>query len=440
MGLPRQNFQPNLKADIFAGLLILVWLNIFPARHYFNVIFQSLGLFTFITKTSVLIGVFWLITVSAPNLFNNFRFLPLSHKIFFSSSILFYIFYSATADNLSIISIFLFFNVRYLILFASPYISVSRFQLAVRVLTILVGGEFAFSFFAFNNHLIGLSDIWWFDIADYYKYRAAFNPDVLSSTGDFRHVNLVLRLDGFSGYIHISAGIMSVLTAYSWGMSESGRLSDKLWFVFCLFAVVITTSTSSILAVLLTFLTVTIIKNLGKSSLKMVFTIITISSLFLIIFYFTIGDFLFVRLQENLGNQTYIEAFLPNISGPVDLIRFLMGFNYLDDYNRESDLIRVLFTFGVIPTSFFFLSNLYMAFKVLKKKNFSPDDIWIRAVAAGVICGMFAFLHNTLSWNYGSLFFAFCGLLLNHHLETLNQSGSALLERQKNAGISTALS
>jgi hypothetical protein len=400
----------------YRALFIGLWFYIFPGRMFFHFIISDLEVGRAYYQYITIFTLFLLICVGLNRSIKMLSFLRQRDYAILLFGGIFTFYNLIQADIPGVTATVTFFVLPYLMINITD-IPRSIIHKTFVFMALLVAVEVIGEFIIFNNHLIGLGSFWSNSRIEYNEFNSRFFPfrDVRSTMASGGYM---LRLDGIFGHIFITGGYLAVASAYLFELSRKRKGLIRLYFIICFLGVMCTTSTTAILS-LFTAIIFSVFFDVEIPFRKKFITIIIFVLLMTGVLSSPLGSIILSRLLFNLQQPEYLNAFLPFLENKSLFIHLVFGFDrWTGGYAHESDLIRSLLVFGLIPTFTMLIACFFTIFKSFRKFKPNSKEIWYRAISLGALAGFFGMIHKaiTIGWPVGSVIFCFVGILFRRDL------------------------
>ena len=411
--------HPNKTQLINGGtvriLILTVWLVIFVGRLIFHAAFYELHITDWVYKTTTVFALLLVFLGAYHRFYQKMINAPLIDQSIIIIGCFFIILSALRFDFRTAQIALLFFIIPY---FLASLINCSP-QLIEKIfisVAIIVACEIIIEFFLFNNHLIGLGDCWFLDEDAYLALRQRYNPQT-DHISFFRAFDLPNRLDGIFGYLHTTGAYLAVASTYAFTRAKNSKRG--LWiflFALFLFGTFASTSSTPIASLIISIFVFFLIDVRISWTKKIIFLFIFLGLCFLFLTS-SLGNFIYDRVARNTTNAAYIGRLFPNVNGLLQFLFFLVGFHPTgsDLYSPESDICRLIASFGIIPVSLVFIRFLKKTWWIFRGQHYGGYSQQYKAASLSVMTGFGCLVHTsaTLGWGVGSVVFLFLGLIIN---------------------------
>lgn len=390
-------------------LFVTFWIAIFVFRFLFNALFSELEIALYLFKFTTLTALSLLVVVSYKRVIISWKILEQKDQAILLFGIFFMGVNFLRFDAMAVQTAFLFFIMPYLL--SVVFTCSSKFVFRLYMITALIPAiEIIGQFVVFNNHILGMGDLWYLDDNAYLRYRSLYTP-LNEAIASFRDYGSLIRVDGIFGYNHTTGAYLAVSAAFFF---EYAKTKKWVWipFLIMFIGVCSSTSTTALVALSLAIVSSLVVDKrvaLNKR-LFLIFLIVGIGAAFILS---PIGSYVYDRFVSSSSNSDYVHAFIPDFGGGLDIVSFLIGMSRTGSHSMESDVVRLISSYGVIPVFLVFWAFLKRYFYI-KRQYTGPDHTFLRASCTAGATGFVCLLHTSasLGWGVGSAAFFFVGVLI----------------------------
>ena len=299
------------------------------------------------------------------------------------------------------------------------------------VLGVIVSIEYFLEILAMNSHMVGLEHLWYVSDKEFLEYGQRFNP-LKQSFVSHRYQNFFFRGDGFFGHYFSTASYLAIIGSF---LLVFACYTKKLFLIFIsiiiLFPVLLSLSAFINLALFLGLFLYLILEQLIDWKKKVIFLglfVFLLNEMYLYNFSFICCNplqWVVNKTLTNLKNPYYIDLFVPFLKNDsiIDiLIELSSSFELWSHVVGESDIVNIIYTFGLFPTLVLVIYYGNIILSILWSKSTTQDLVLAKSLTASLLVGSLLLIHDqaVLGWAVGSIYFLFLSTILNYYSNKTN--------------------